>query len=54
MSDAVHACECAKRNVKQVLVLESQFYVFLVNFRNSLYALRCVRNIFLSIQLYAL
>jgi hypothetical protein len=43
-----------KEMLKQVLILESQFYVFLVNFRNSLYALRCVHNIFLSIQLYAL
>ena len=33
-------------NVKQVLILESQFYVLLVNFRNSLYALRCVHNVF--------
>jgi len=39
-------------NVKQVLILESQFYVLLVNFRNSLYALRCVHNVFFfSIQL---
>jgi len=51
MSDAVPASEWAKRNVKQVLIFWGQFYVVLVNFRNSLYALRYLRIFFYSYTL---
>ena len=45
MSDSDSARECARWNVKLVLIIWSQFYVVLVNFRTYLYALRCVRSI---------
>ena len=46
MSDPDSARECARRNVKRVLIIWSQFYVVLVKFRTYLYALRCVQSIY--------
>jgi len=34
MTDPDPACEWAERNVQQVLILESQFYVVLINFED--------------------
>ena len=34
MTDSGPACGWAERNVQQVLILESQFYVVLVNFED--------------------
>jgi len=46
LSDPDSARECARRNVKRVLIMWSQFYVVLVNFRTYLYALRCSHSIY--------